>query len=267
MEKIVETTRHEQQSTAEDGPNPAFTFGRRGEEYPIPSAPAYRCGLSKCGFRPSDDRTEYPFLVSANAMAAVEFDHMAGMANRLGTQRARTLASAASQLSSQIRTGIEQFGKVQYQGRTVFAMEVDGRSRALTAIDDSNVPSLLSLPYLGFVPKSDPVYKATRALLLSPANKYYYVGTYASGIGSPHTPVNYIWPMAITMQALTSEDDTEIAKCLSELATTHATKYFMHESFHKDNPTQFTRPWFSWANALFGELILTLARERPHLIF
>ena len=28
----------------------------------------------------------------------------------------------------------------------------------------------------------------------------------------------------------------------------------------------FTRPWFAWANSLFGELIVKLSRERPHLI-
>jgi len=30
----------------------------------------------------------------------------------------------------------------------------------------------------------------------------------------------------------------------------------MHESFHKDDPTKFTRPWFAWANTLFGEFVL-----------
>jgi meiotically up-regulated gene 157 (Mug157) protein len=40
----------------------------------------------------------------------------------------------------------------------------------------------------------------------------------------------------------------------------------MHESFHKDDATQFTRPWFAWANTLFGELILKLAAEHPALL-
>ena len=40
--------------------------------------------------------------------------------------------------------------------------------------------------------------------------------------------------------------------------TTDAGTGFMHESFHKDNPENFTRAWFAWQNTLFGELILKL---------
>ncbi|MBQ50052.1 MAG: hypothetical protein CMP10_21920, partial [Zetaproteobacteria bacterium] len=41
---------------------------------------------------------------------------------------------------------------------------------------------------------------------------------------------------------------------------------FMHESFDKDAPENYTRDWFAWANTLFGELILKIEKERPHLI-
>jgi hypothetical protein len=68
------------------------------------------------------------------------------------------------------------------------------------------------------------------------------------------------------MQALTSTSDAEIARVLRTLKHTHAGTGFMHESFHKDDPSDFTRPWFAWANTLFGELILTLLDERPHLV-
>ena len=30
----------------------------------------------------------------------------------------------------------------------------------------------------------------------------------------------------------------------------------MHESFHKDDATKFTRKWFAWANTLFAELLI-----------
>jgi hypothetical protein len=40
----------------------------------------------------------------------------------------------------------------------------------------------------------------------------------------------------------------------------------MHEAFHKDDSTRFTREWFAWANTLFGELVLKVERERPHLL-
>jgi len=41
----------------------------------------------------------------------------------------------------------------------------------------------------------------------------------------------------------------------------------MHESFNEDDYGDYTRPWFAWANSFFGELILTLAKEKPYLIF
>jgi hypothetical protein len=40
----------------------------------------------------------------------------------------------------------------------------------------------------------------------------------------------------------------------------------MHESFQKDDASNFTRPWFAWANTLFGEVVVKLAAERPSLL-
>ena len=41
---------------------------------------------------------------------------------------------------------------------------------------------------------------------------------------------------------------------------------FMHESFHKNDATQFTRKWFAWANTLFGELVIHVATIFPELL-
>lgn len=43
--------------------------------------------------------------------------------------------------------------------------------------------SLLSLPYLGFLPKNDSTYLATRKLLLSNRNPYFAAGKTMRGIG------------------------------------------------------------------------------------
>ena len=134
-------------------------------------------------------------------------------------------------------------------------------------MDDANIPGLLSLPYLGYVDRTDATYLRTRAVLLSEHNPFFFEGSVASGIGGPHVGFDYIWPMAVAMRALTSTDDDEISECLRVLASTHADTFFMHEGFHKDDPFDFTRKWFAWANSLFGELIVQLADERPHLIF
>jgi meiotically up-regulated gene 157 (Mug157) protein len=121
------------------------------------------------------------------------------------------------------------------------------------------VPSLLSLPYLGWCDRDDPLYRRTRAFVLGAGNPYTYVGRTAEGIGSPHTPPSHVWPMSLCMQALTSDSPAEAARLFRTLLATDAGTGQMHESFHVDDPATFTRPWFAWANSLFAELALHLA--------
>jgi meiotically up-regulated gene 157 (Mug157) protein len=150
----------------------------------------------------------------------------------------------------------------------IMAFEVDGfGSKYFT--DDANIPSLLSLPYLGYMEKDDPLYLRTREFLLSENNPHNYKSTVTgfNGIGGPHVGWGHIWPMAITIQAITSTDDDEIMACLEQLKATDAGTYFMHETFWMDDADRFSRSWFAWANTLFGELIIELAEEKPHLIF
>lgn len=70
-----------------------------------------------------------------------------------------------------------------------------------------------------------------------------------------------IWPMSVMMRAFTSNDDEEIRLCLKTLRDTDNETGFIHESFHKDDPGNFTRAWFAWQNSLFGELIVKLVSE------
>ena len=107
---------------------------------------------------------------------------------------------------------------------------------------------------------------STRKFALSDNNPYFYKGKYAEGIGSDHTPKNYIWHLSLIARALTSDDDKEIRYCLDTIKATHAGTGFMHEGFSVNNPAKFTRKWFAWANTLFGELVLKVAQERPHLL-
>ena len=72
--------------------------------------------------------------------------------------------------------------------------------------------------------------------------------------------------MAILMRALTSTDDAEIVTAIRTLRDTTAGTHYMHEAFQADDPGNYTRPWFAWANTLFGELILKVYRERPALL-
>jgi hypothetical protein len=133
-------------------------------------------------------------------------------------------------------------------------------------MDDCGIPGLLSMPYLGCVRADDPVYRNTRAFALSEANPFYYHGTAGEGLGSPHSGLDMIWPMGIIARALTSESEAEIGACLRTLKRTHAGTGFMHEAFHKDDASKFTRKWFAWANTLFGELVLTVMDRHPRLL-
>ncbi len=67
--------------------------------------------------------------------------------------------------------------------------------------------------------------------------------------------------MSIMMKAFTSQNDEEIKICIKMLMDTDAGTGFMHESFHKDDPTNFTRAWFAWQNTLFWRMILKLVNE------
>ncbi len=133
-------------------------------------------------------------------------------------------------------------------------------------MDDANVPSLLSLPYLNAVKANDPVYISTRRFVLSPNNPFFFKGTAGEGIGGPHAGMDMIWPLSIIMRGLTSNDAPEVKKCLSMLKHSNAGTGFMHESFNKSDASNFTRKWFAWANTLFGELVLHTSNKYPALL-
>ena len=261
--------RVEQASGEKGGPaRSPYSFVREGrawESLPCDGygLPSRNCGLIRTGFRPSDDLVTFPFLIPANAMMAVALNNLTGL---LTAVRCEVLAIEARGLSEKISQALEIHGVVQHPlYGEIWAYEVDGLG-GVNLMDDANIPSLISLPYLGFCAKDDPRYLSTRAFLLSTDNPQYVAGKAAAGIGGPHTGPGTIWPMALTMQALTALDDAEILQCLRYLKATHAGTGFMHESFHGDDATRFTRKWFAWANTLFGELIVTLYHQRRHLL-
>ena len=117
------------------------------------------------------------------------------------------------------------------------------------------------MAYLDESLADDPISRNTRKFVWSEDNPYFFRGYAGEGIGGPHIGVEVIWPMSIMMRAFTSDDDTEIQDCIRQLMITDAGTGFIHESFHKDDASDFTRPWFAWQNTLFGELILKIVNE------
>lgn len=217
-------------------------------------SPVGYTGMTWSGFRPSDDRCTYHYLVPSNQFASVVLGYVAELATFLGLSQEEI--ELAATLKDQIQAGIERYGIIQNaQGQAVYAYEVDGLGNA-SIMDDGNVPNLLSLPYLGFCSEDDPIYVATRQTVLSPENPYYYSGKLASGLGSSHTWDQYIWPISLSMEGLTTSHKAEKARILDLLVNTDAGTNQMHESFHVDDDSRYTREWFSWSNMMFCELLL-----------
>lgn len=236
-------------------PSP-YTFKRRTESgtETLPNNglgnPVKRTGLVRSFFRPSDDTCIYQFLIPANAHFVVELE-------RLAKYAPPELAKRAHQMASEIREAIERHGIVDHaEYGKVFAYEVDGYGSALF-MDDANVPSLLSLPVIGFVDQDDPIYKNTRNMVLSPANPYYSMGSYFEGIGGPHVGLRNAWPLSRIMAIRTTGDVDEIEQHLRALIGSTKGTGLMHESINVDTGS-FTRPWFSWANAEFAKAIIDL---------
>jgi meiotically up-regulated gene 157 (Mug157) protein len=265
--RMVVATFREQQRKHGAGP---YHFQRRTETPTDTQAlggfgnPARPVGMIYSMFRPSDDACIYSFYIPSNLFAAVSLRQLAEMSTEI--VRDVELSAESLALSGEVESALAKYGRMQKAGGgEIWAFEVDGYGNQLF-MDDANIPGLLSLPYLGCCSVEDPLYQRTRTAALSKNNPYFFKGSAADGIGGPHEGLNMIWPMALIAQALTSNDEVEIGQCLRWLKTTHAGTGFMHESFDKDNAAKFTRAWFAWANTLFGELIVKLSTERPHLL-
>lgn len=221
--------------------------------------PVKPVGLISSAFRPSDDATTFGFLVPSNFMAVSSLRKAAEILSTVNGEQ--ELAAGCTALADEVAAALQQYAVVEHPvyGK-IYAFEVDGFG-SVQLMDDANVPSLLAMPYLGDVERTDPVYENTRRFVWSTDNPYFWRGPAGEGIGGPHIGVEMIWPMSIMMRAFTSTDDAEIRDCIIALMTTDAGTGFMHESFSRHNAADFTRAWFAWQNTLFGELILKLVND------
>ena len=264
---LILKTFREQQRKENKGP---YKF-QRGNGNPLDTQfgggygnPTHKNGLIHSMFRPSDDATFYPFLISSNMFAVVSLRQISEIFKTIFSSL--NVDNQFIELANEVDEAIKnyaifdrkEFGKI-------YALEIDGFGNALF-MDDANVSNLLSIPYLGYTSYHDEVYKNTRKFSLSTANPWFNEGKFAKGIGGPHVGENKIWPLGLIMQALTTDDDEEIFYCLKTLKNTHSGTGFIHESFDVNNPKDFSRSWFAWANTLFGELILHLYEKKPEVL-
>jgi meiotically up-regulated gene 157 (Mug157) protein len=267
--KSIIRTFKDQQKKAGKG---SYSFMRKTEKasdtqfgngYGLPVKPV---GLICSAFRPSDDATFFQFLVPSNYFAVVSLRQIAEIASTVLKDDA--LARASESLALEVELALKKYAVATHMtAGKIIAYEVDGYGNHLF-MDDTNMPSLLTLPYMDAIPSNDPLYLNTRKFIFSDANPWFFKGKNVEGIGGPHVNggYDYIWPMSIIFRAMTSNDKAEIRQCLTWLIETDAEKGFMHEAFLKNDPNTFSRPWFAWANTLFGELVIKIYHDYPDIL-
>jgi meiotically up-regulated gene 157 (Mug157) protein len=261
IQNVLKTFREQQRKS---GPGP-YHFMRKTDRaldtvqndgYGAPVKPV---GLIASVFRPSDDATTFLFLVPSNFMAVSSLRKAAEILRKVNGRE--DLATECTSLADEVETALHKYAVYDHpKYGKIYAYEVDGFGNHLL-MDDANAPSLLAMGYLDPSEMKDPIYQNTRRFVWSDDNPYFFRGSAAEGIGGPHVGYDMIWPMSIMMRAFTSTDDAEIKWCIETLERTDAGTGFMHESFNKNDPKKFTRPWFAWSDTLFGELILKLVDE------
>lgn len=267
MRRVLQTF-HEQQRFHGKGP---YSFQRTTawatDGVPLGGYgyPAKPNGLICSTFRPSDDSTLFSYLIPSNFFAVEILGYLQQLCSLPAINDVK-IAADAKDLQAQVKAALLQYGIIQHpQFGKIIAFEVNGFG-SFHMMDDANVPSLLSLPYLGAFKNTDPLYLNTRKVVLSENNPFFYKGKAAEGIGGPHTGADTIWPMSIILRGITSNNDAEVKLCLDMLQKTHAGTGFIHESISKDDAGKFTRKWFAWANTLFGEFVWKVYRERKQLL-
>jgi meiotically up-regulated gene 157 (Mug157) protein len=217
-------------------------------------APTAVTGMVWTAFRPSDDPATYGYNIPEEMFAVVALGELKDIEQNVwhdDLKRDEVEALRAGIVDGINRYGIVYTAKYGY----IYAYEVDGLGHSVL-MDDANIPSLLSIPYMGFAQANSGIYMNTRRFVLSGDDPFYFTGKYARGIGSPHTPRGYVWPLALVMQALTSTDPNEVTSVLAQLQASDTGDHLLHESFDPNTPSQFTRSNFGWPCSLYSELVL-----------
>ncbi|KAI9001851.1 Six-hairpin glycosidase-like protein [Hyaloraphidium curvatum] len=224
-------------------------------------------GMVWGGFRPSDDAQAHGYNVPVNMYVCAALEKAVLL--NAAVWRDPEIEKLAGEMAEQIREGIETYGKVKTSDTQeyIYAYEVDGLGSSMVDFDDPNVPSLLSVPILGYRHYDETAYLRTKQRLLSDKNKYYFETEFSAarnnyrgkkkkipffgGTGSPHTPPGHIWPLGTMVEAILDRDVYSRADAFRLLLEMQCGNGLMHESVSVNDVTKCTRPVFEWANTMF----------------
>ena len=217
--------------------------------------PVAENGLVWSGYRPSDDCCEYGYYIPGNMFIVSVLTKLAPVFRK---KKDDARASRCEKIAETVRRALDECAVTIKDGKKIYALETDGLGH-YNLMDDANLPNLLSLPYIEYPYLDEEVYRNTRAFILGKENPYFFEGSAISGIGSPHTPDGYVWPLSLITEALTTDDKARIREIVDMLVRSTGGTGYMHEAVYKDDDTVFTRPWFAWANSLFSYMVLCKA--------
>lgn len=214
--------------------------------------PVKNIGLTWSAFRPSDDACYYNYNIPGNILLFLQLETLSEYVED------KSLKKKMISLKDTIKEAVYKYGTYEDEDfGTIFSYEVDGFGNRLL-IDDANLPNLLSLKYFGL---DDDIAKNTRNFVLSEKNPYYYQGKYAQGLGSSHTKKGHVWHIALLTEVLVSDGKDKKKALLEKIEKTDAGTYLMHEGFDPNNPKDFTREFFSWANSMYVLAILQMIAD------
>lgn len=217
-------------------PRASDTLDNNGEGNPV----ANGTGLIRSAFRPSDDATIYPFFIPANMMFQHYLTKTAPIAAAINKN---SLSGAMTNMANGLQGSLKTYATKNHPVYgSIYAYEIDGFG-STNFMDDANVPSLLSLPFLGYLSASDSTYQNTRKFVLSTSNPYFMRGPVINAIGGPHNGPGYAWPMASIMRIFTSSDENEIYTALKEIVSSTSGLGLIHESIWTFQASRYTRSW------------------------